>query len=112
MSGGFRSRLGFWFGGASKGPGSPPPPSNGSYRSWIGFWLGGLAAAGSTVPPDPIGYPSYFCPWLGGIGTANSLGSNFVHGSMTEANDSMRGIVLMTGEIEVDERYLFEFPLR
>lgn len=52
MSGGFRSRTGFWFGGLSGEESNP----TGGWRSRIGFWLGGLSASGTPAADNQVVY--------------------------------------------------------
>lgn len=48
MSGGSRSFLAFWMGGASA-----PSGKSGGYRSLAAFWIGGATAPGTVPPPIP-----------------------------------------------------------
>lgn len=65
-SGGARSELAFWIGGAA---GAPPSGTRAGRRSMLAPWIGG-AAAPSSSPPVKGGPRSLLAFWMGGAAGA------------------------------------------
>lgn len=66
------SPLAFWMGGA--GSGSAPAPTSGGIRSLLAPWLGGAGMVDAAPPANDGGYRSLLAPWIGGAsGTPGAI---------------------------------------